>query len=58
VAAALALAPPLVNQASQWLEDAGKAMYLIEDNQALFVLPEIEFRVGELARSEGSSKSR
>src|SRR5260370_12734220 len=43
-----ALAPTLVDQASQSLEDAWKPVNLIEDDESLFMLREVEFRLGQL----------
>jgi len=48
VAIAFALAPPLVDQTSQSLEDAWKPVYLIENDQSFCVLGEVEFGIAQL----------
>src|ERR1035441_5662377 len=40
------LAAPLVDHAAQSLEDSWKPMDLVEDNQPVFVLCQVQFRLG------------
>ena len=52
------LSPSPINKAAECLEDSRKTMDFVEYHELIFVHRQIEFRVGQLCASEGSSRSR